>query len=201
MRYLWVDSPDNPWWEAIDAHGITGLFFDPREARVTKSYLEQVAARGQHVGIYLGHAWGDFGTTPQSFVDKAVSWVKSLRKGNDFPRVQWDLEQHDPSFIARVLQLWRKVYPFQATSWTMEGAQGGLFDGKPELVDAIIRTRVRLSPQLFNGAMTEAWDSLAMTRDLTLRGFPAAAVSPCYDAGKLPGYWQGYAFTQGRLKL
>ena len=58
-------------------------------------------------------------------------------------------------------------------------------------VQGIISLKIRLCPQLYNGAMTEVWDSLAYTRDLTKRGFPDALVSPFYDAKHLPRGWMG----------
>jgi hypothetical protein len=47
--------------------------------------------------------------------------------------------------------------------------------------------------------MTQVWDTLAAARDLTKRGFLDAIITPFYDAAKLPEYWNGFAFTQGRL--
>lgn len=197
MRYLWVDYPDNPWWEAINANGIDGLFFDPRQPRVTKSYLEQIAARGKAVGIYLGHAWGEFGSTPESFVAKAKQWVAPLRKSNSFPKVQWDLEQHDPHFILRVLQLWRKEFPWQDTSWTLESMQGGWMDTEA-FVKPMMACRVRVVPQYFGGAM-EPFAADVSFNDLLVRGFDPKIISGCYDAKHLPLWWNGYAFSQGRL--
>jgi hypothetical protein len=47
--------------------------------------------------------------------------------------------------------------------------------------------------------MTKTFDTLAMARDLTKRGFPDGLVTPFYDAARLPEYWDGFAFTMGRL--
>ena len=68
-----------------------------------------------------------------------------------------------------------------------------------EFVQTVLNCRVRLAPQLYNGQMTEVWDSLAYSRDLTKAGFPDSIISPFYDAMKLPVGWDGFAFTQGRL--
>lgn len=197
MKYLWVDYPDNPYWEAIAKHGINGLFFDPRQERVTKAYLEDVASRGKAVGIYFGAAWGELGTTPESYVAKAQEWTDPLRKSTTFPRVQWDLEMHDPEFILAVLQLWRKKYPSQATSWTLESFQGGWMDTEA-FVKPVLACRVRVVPQYFHGDMTPFAQDTAM-RDLLVRGFPHSIISGHYDAARLPDRWDGYAFTQGRL--
>ena len=198
MRYAWIDSPDNPYWETLERHGIDGLFFDPRQPRVTKAYLEEIALRNKAVGIYIGHAWPELGTTPESFVTKAVEWATPLRKSNSFPRVQWDLEQHDPEFILAVLKLWRQKFPWpQSTSWTLESFQGGWMD-REAFVKPVLACRVRVVPQYFHGDMTPFAQDESM-KDLMARGFPADIISGCYDAARLPDRWRGFAFTQGRL--
>jgi hypothetical protein len=112
-------------------------------------------------------------------------------------RVQFDMEEHDPDKVAEVLEAWRMIKPKVNTSWTMEAGQGGWMS--PAFVARITACRVRLVPQLYNGAMTEVWDALTYARDLTSRGFPDSIVSPFYDAKHLPRGWDGYAFTIGRL--
>jgi hypothetical protein len=213
MKYLWVDKDNNPWWEAVAHYGINGLFFDPRDPRVTKTYLEQVASSGKAVGIYLGHAWGEFGNTPESFAAKAKQWITPLRKSNSFPKVQWDLEQHDPEFILRTLQIYRRDFPWQDTSWTLESMQGGWMDTEA-FVKPIIACRVRVCPQYFGGGfwsipaeggdghlrLMEPFAPDVAFKDLLIRGFPANLISGCYDAKLLPLRWDGYAFTQGRLR-
>lgn len=214
MRYLWVDFPDNPSWDVIARHGIDGLFFDPRQPRVTKPYLEQVASRGYAVGVYFGAAWGELGSTPESYVAKGKQWLDPLRKSNSFPKVQWDLEMHEPDFILRVLQLWRQKFPTQDTSWTLESMQGGWMDTEA-FVKPVLACKVRVVPQFFGGnfwnvpadsgdpgqnvRLMEPFAPDVAVKDLIARGFPPNIISGCYDARLLPLWWNGYAFTQGRL--
>jgi hypothetical protein len=196
VRYLWVDKDNNAWWEAVAHYGIDGLFFDPRDPRVTKTYLEN--QHGKAVGIYFGAAWGELGNTPESYVAKAKQWTDPLRKSNSFPKVQWDLEMHDPEFIIRVLQLWRKAFPWQDTSWTLEGFQGGWMDHE-KFVKPLLAARIRVVPQYFQGDMTPWCPDTAM-KDLLARGIPHTVISGCYDAGLLLPWWDGFAFSQGRLR-
>lgn len=202
MRYLWVDWPDNPNWDKCAEYGIDGLFFDPRPRPgdvqphvIDKRYLEDVAARGKAVGIYIGAGWGELGSTPESYVAKAREWLAPLRKSNSFPKVQWDLEMHDPEFIRRVLLGYRMLFPWQDTSWTLEPAQGGLFG--PEFITEVTqKLRVRVVPQLFGGAM-QPFDVEYVKDDL--KAFPPQSISLCHDAARLGVGWRGFAFTQGRL--
>lgn len=208
MRYLWVDWPDNPNWDKCAEYGIDGLFFDPRPRPgevqphvIDKKYLEEVNARGFAVGIYIGAGWGELGQSPTSYINKAIEWMKGLRKSNSFPKVQWDLERIKPNnaenvqFILDVLRKWRVVFPWQDTSWTLEPGQGGLF-GKEFIEEVTQKLRVRVVPQLFGGAM-QAFDVEYVKEDL--RNFPPQSISLCHDAARLGIGWKGFAFTQGRL--
>lgn len=200
MRFIWVDTGDNPYYEKLQANGIDGVFFDPRDPRVTREYMLDIKSKGYKFGIYAGAGWGELGTTPTDYVAVVNNWVKALQQGvkdNAFPRVQFDLEMHDPAFILEVFRLWRAVRPWQATSWTLEGFQGGLFS--PDFVRATVNDyHIRVCPQYFTGSM-KPWAQDRAFMDLVQRGFPPSLISGCYDAAILPEWWDGYAFTQGRL--
>lgn len=198
MRAIWIDKGNNPANEKLAANGIDANFFDPRDERVTKDYLvENCSARFRAAGIYIGAGWGELGSTPKSHAEAAFDWIVPLRKGNAFPKVQWDLEMHDPEFILAVLRLYRATFPWQDTSWTLEPGQGGLFG--PEFIKEITQVlRVRVVPQLFGGAM-QPFDVQYVLEDLLTRGWPATSISLCHDAARLGIGWKGFAFTQGRL--
>lgn len=198
MRYAWVDSNHNPRNDLASQFGIDGWFFDPRDPRVTKQYLvDNCQAKFRVAGIYIGHAWGELGPTPQSFVDRATDWLAPLRKSNGFPKVQWDLEQHDPDFILAVLRLWRARWLWQETSWTLEPGQGGLF-GPDFITEVTQKLRVRVVPQLFGGPMLP-FDARYVFEDLTSRGWPASSISFCHDGALLHQGWSGFAFTMNRM--
>lgn len=197
MRYLWVDRGNNADFTIGAKYGIDGYFFDPRDERVSKAYLEDVVAKGKAVGIYIGAGWGEVGDTPVSYVSRVTDWMIPLRKDNNFPKVQFDIELHDPVFVLEVLRLWRKAYPWQATSWSLESMQGGWMS--PEFVAGVVAAHCRVSPQYYGGDMTPIAPDRAF-RNLALAGFPLALISGTYDAARLDAWWDGFAFTQGRLK-
>jgi hypothetical protein len=68
----------------------------------------------------------------------------------------------------------------------------------PTFVQAIVDLRVRVVPQFYLGDMQPVAQDVAL-KDLLVRGFPYALVSGFYDAAALPGRWDGFAFTMGRL--
>ncbi len=113
------------------------------------------------------------------------------------PFVCADIETKDVAFVLAFARRWRQLRPQRVTDWTLEGHQGGLFTEAQALeLAAAFRFVV---PQCYNGAMTEVWDTYAMTRNLVGAGFAFAQLRPFYDAARLPVWWDGYAFTQGRL--
>lgn len=198
MRFVWVDAGNNASWAQLQAHGITGEFYaasDP--AAAVKQRLDDSKARRHAAGIYGAWNWidGDGEEFAEWLDDRVGQIVPSPTAA--FPKVQLNNERHDADDILRMLRRWRALRPKQDTSWTMEGGQGGWMS--PAFVDEVMKLKVRVVPQLYNGAMTEAWDSLTFARDLTKRGFPDALISPFYDASRLPVGWDGFAFTQGRL--
>jgi len=206
VKALWVDEDNDPNYAKVAQFGITALYFALRDPRLTPTYLGQVRARGFGVGVYAVQSWpeyggdGTHGGPGDVFAENVaarLAVVAGTTLGRNHPKVQLDMEDHDPVNIARALTRWRELHRYQDTSWTMEAGQGGWMDAA--FVAAVLLARVRLVPQCYNGAMTEVWDTLAYARDLTKRGFPDSLVSPFYDAARLPHGWDGFAFTMGRL--
>ena len=196
MRFCWADAGDDPDYAAGDRHGIDGYFWPLFDSLTTTVNLLDTQARGHVAGIYMATNWPQFAGKTPTQTAAAVS-AEYLRLAVPGLRVQFDIEEHDPDKIASTLEAWRSLRRGVGTSWTMEGGQGGWMT--PEFVQRILACKVRIVPQLYNGAMTEVWDSLAYARDLTSRGFPDAIISPFYDAAELPVGWDGYCFTAGRL--
>jgi hypothetical protein len=196
---VWVDAGNDPGYAKLKANRIDTAYFDVRDPRVTRTYLNDVRAKGYGVGIYAAWNWPEVPQTGTTF----AQWLSTQlgRFGSSsaptFPRVCADIETHDVSYVLAFLKRWRQLRPRRVTDWTLEGFQGGLFT--PSDAALILEANVGVSPQLYNGDMTQAWDSLAAARNLMTAGFPEGVVVPFYDAAHLPEWWEGYAFTQGRL--
>lgn len=197
MKWVWVDAGNDPQYEKLAANGIKGCFFALSDPRVTKPYLQAVAARGFAAGVYMAWNWPQYaGKTGKEMAELVNDQVAPLIVSDRLPKVQFDIEEHDPSLIGSCLLRWRQLRRSQDTSWTLEGMQGGWMD--KAFVTVVLGTKVRVAPQSFTGDMRpQAQD--AVLRDLTRRGFPESIVSLFYDAAHLPIDWSGWAFTQGRL--
>jgi hypothetical protein len=196
MKNVWVDAGNDPDFNKGDQNEINGYFLALFDSRTTKTQLENIKAKGYQVGVYMVTNWPEFvGKTPAQIAKLVSDEYKRLNVKS--LRVQFDMEEKDPDKIASVLEEWRLLHPSVNTSWTMEAGQGGWMG--QVFVARVLACRVRLVPQCYNGAMTQVWDTLTYSRDLTQRGFPDSLISPFYDAAHLPVGWDGFAFTQGRL--
>lgn len=199
MRSLWVDAGNDCDWARAHAHKMTALYYPVNDPIAdVKRRVAETKAHGYTPGVYMAWNWPEFaGLSGVDMAEKMHSLVASVEAGGIAVKVQFNNELHDPTLIRGMLSRWRALRPTKDTSWTMEGHQGAWMT--PEFVKAIVAARIRLVPQLYNFDMTQIWDSLAMARDLTKRGFPDSLVSPFYDAAHLPHWWDGFAYTQGRL--
>lgn len=193
MRYLWTDAGNDPDFNRGDKHGINGYFQPMFDIRTTRKSLENIRGHGHAAGIYLGHNWLPGKTAAQYAAIASAEYKRLYVPGL---KVQFNLEEHDPGFIADVLEAWRALRKNVGTSWTMEGFQGGWMG--TSFVPRLLATRVRVVPQTFTGNMTRQ-ESDAVLRDLTKRGIPESLISPFYDAAQLGIGWDGFAFTAGRL--
>jgi hypothetical protein len=200
MKYLWVDSGNDADLTKGDQHDIDGYYFDLFDPRVTEASIGAVASKGHSVGVYMAWNWPQFSGKAPATVAKIVSdkvrMIVGPNTSPNFPRVQFDLEQHNPEFIAQTLEAWRKLQPTRATSWTMESFQGGWM--YPAFVQRILACRVRVVPQYYKGDMSPVAEDVGL-KDMLVAGFPFTSVTGFYDAAALPANWSGFAFTQGRL--
>ena len=199
MRTLWIDSGNDPDWAKVQEHGMTHLYFDLFDPRVRPAYLNAVKAKGYGVGVYVVSNWPQVSGDGKTFAEKVSAQLSIVAPGPDvasFPKVQLDIEQHDPVFILDALERWRELRPKRDTSWTMESMQAGWMS--PAFVTGVLACRVRIVPQYYLGDMSPVAQDVAL-KDMLNAGFPASIVTGFYDAKALPAYWDGFAFTMGRL--
>lgn len=201
FRACWIDQGNGPDYAKFAANAITWPYFDIRDPRLTPAYLDGVIAHAgiDGAGVYVAWNWPELaGKTPAQVADwidlrlRAIGWL-----GN--PPVCFDAETDNTGYVAETLRVFRVLRPKRTIDYTLEGHKGGIWSGAVvarQIVSAVCRYVV---PQCYNGAMTQTWDTYAMTADLVSAGFPFAELRPFYDAAHLPVWWSGYAFSQGRL--
>lgn len=198
MNYVWIDVNSDPDWSRLARHGIDGVYLALGDARTTRVALRDAANRGFTVGVYMASNWGEYVGLSGPQIAEAVHqrvqplvWSRTSR-----PKVQFDMEEHDPEKIASCLERWRELQPARDTSWTMESMQGGWMSG--DFVQRVRKCKVRVVPQFYRGDMSPIAADASL-RDLMERGFPESLVTGFWDAAALPHYWRGWAFTQARL--
>lgn len=194
MRFVWTDAGDDPSWGIGDQWSIDG-YYAPLFDEITPAVLDEAIRRGHAHGVYFGHNWRP-GAGPVELVAEVSEEFFELVRTRPKLRLMWNLEEHDPTFVAAVLEEWRRRHPRVNTSWSCEGMQGGWMS--PAFVQRVLACRVRVVPQCFTGGMSRL-ESDVVLRDLLRRGFPENIVSPFYDAAQLGQRWDGFAFTMGRL--
>lgn len=200
MRAIWIDEGNDANYAKLAALGITEPCYSLRDPRVTKPYLQAAKAHAgvTAVGVYFAWNWWPALTGVQ-LAEKVSALCAPLFKSTapDFPYVCADIEAADTGYAVAFLRRWRELRPQRVTDWTLEGHKGATLPAATWLVvSGLVRYVV---PQCYNGAMTQTWDTFAMADDLYDHGLPFHSVRPFYDAAHLPEWWDGYAFTQGRL--
>lgn len=200
-RSVWVDANNDPAYTKIAKNGITDIFFDALDPRVTKPYLDAVKSKSYAPGLYLcsqGPGWPmqHDKVTGRVFADWAYDTVERIAQGDKSIKVHLNCESSDPDWLVTMLKRWRAHSPKRDTALLIEGRKAGIFNDSH--VRAINKTGVWICPEFFTGDMTahpEGFVTLPMIR----RGFNPATLYGCYDAANLPYDWVGVAFTQGRL--
>ena len=197
---VWVDNGTDVNVPKLAQYGIDAPYFDPRDPRVTATYLENVKGQGYKPGLYF--AWNWYAVQSPESLAKVISDAVSAVGWFGNPPVCIDIEKGhgltDASYVPYVVAFfkrWRQLRPHRETDYTLEGFQGGLF--APTAVQAIVAANVQVCPQFYAGNMTALGHSPML--DLLMAGFPGSRLDGMYDAAALPYRWRGYAFTQGRL--
>lgn len=209
MRNVWAVPNDDPSWDRLEQHGVTGVYVAMEgDGLLSKDYLREIQTRVGVAGLYQGHNWHPGESAVQS-AQRASAAYAAVTTGTgkvSGVRVMLNWEQHDPQDILLGLREWRRLRPNVNTSWSMEGMQGGWMGPVvtatvsrsafiAEIVDDI---KVRWVPQGFVGNMARRESDIVL-RDLIRRGVPENVVSLFYPAADLGEGWDGFAFTEGLL--
>jgi hypothetical protein len=199
---VWQDEGSEPDLHGLLQRGIDCVYFSVRDPKVNLARLESVRDSLGAAGLYLcsqGEGWpAATQNSGKAWADWAYGEVqKRIAPGTagQFPRVILNCETHDVAWILAMLRQWRRRSPRRATCWSMEGHQYPLFAGDaPELE----RLTISVGPQCYNGAMSRRTESGREVLEWGRIVGPERVV-PFLDASLLGDWWQGIAFSSGRL--
>lgn len=200
MNSCWIDEGNDPDYPRLRANGIDTVCRSIRDSRTTKAALRADIAAGFGVSVYFASSWypGESGRQLCNIVSGLL--VNCDLGTPDKPSVCADIERDDIGFVREFFRRWHVVRALRVTDWTLEGHKGGLLT-PTDVADLLVTVKRYFVPQCYDGAMAHGWDPLAMAKNLVAAGIPLERVVPFLDASRLSSYawWQGYAFTQGRL--
>jgi hypothetical protein len=184
-------------WQRVAKHGMTALYYpvtDP-PADVRRRIMD-TRQRVLTPGLYAAWNWWP-ALDGAAFAEKVHALATACTPvGTLAPKVQLDIETHDPGYILAALRRWRALRPYQDTSWTLESMQAGWMT--PAFVAEVIQLKIRVVPQYYGGDMAPFAQDMAL-RNLIRVGFPEKLVTGFYNAAALPHYWDGFAFSMGTL--
>lgn len=195
MKAIWVDAGNDADYMKLRARGITDPYFDVRDPRITKPYLEKLRSDGFSPGVYAAWNWQNWKTGAE-FANWMHGKLRPLPQYPDFPKVHLDIETHDVQWIIDALTRFRTLRPKRVTGFTLEGHQGGLFT--PQDAAAITKLDMDILPQAYRGDMIRQ-ESDRVVMDLIAAGFDPKRIYCFHDAAQVGDWWEGVLFTQGRL--
>lgn len=208
MRICWLNLGEAPDYAKMKRYGVEAPCFDIRDPVLRtqvggRHYLdvvdEQVSGKPR---VHVVQSWyPDLG--PEAFARVADELLRQVGWfGN--PAVELDIEKGAPltdstyvDFVRRALREWRRLRPTRETSYTLEGFQGGLFNGRYDAVVEIAGKTNHIVPQSYHGDMTP--HQAGLVQNLVDYGFPREKVRVFYDAAITQEPWDGWLFNQSRL--
>jgi hypothetical protein len=207
LRALWIDEGEPPDPARLAGRAFNRLYLSAREA--TKAAVAHVRELGYAAGLYWASTW-DAGLTGAQAAELMNQRWLALDGKVSLLHVQFNVEQHDPEYVVELFARWRALRPFASTSWALEGFQGGWVRA---IAAQVVAANVLLVPEAYAGAMVKldppptlaaslpvTFDPDGVKRDLTDNGIPADRVTVFHDAAQLRRGWDGFAFTQRRLR-
>ena len=195
LYFVWVDEGNDPDYDKLVKHGISGVSLSLREATIER--LDELPLKGFQAGVYFAQNWYD-AATGHELADLVSARLQELAPGSpfDFPRVCCDIETHDVVYLLEFFRRWRAHRPRRLTDFALEGFQGGLFS--EAVAQELTLLHVNMVPSNYKGDM-RPWAADRVALDLVDRGFAPDRLFGFYDGAALPAGWQGYVCTQGRL--
>ena len=200
---VWVDAGSDPDPAKFARAGATVPYFDARWVAAKSDPLDYLKAWSKApgmtgAGLYLCDPWQWPGppTNPGAWADYAYDLVQrkcAPGTSGSFPHVDLNYEQDNPAWLVAMLQRWRSHEPKRVTSWVVQARKAPIYSA---IVPTLNKLGITVKCECYVGNMervessaeTEAWRAAGATR-----------VFPMLDGAQLGAYWQGSAFTMGRL--
>jgi hypothetical protein len=195
MRAVWLDAGNVPNPAVLAAHGVTRTVWPENVAYTTRELID--AWRDEYAqGIYSARNW--YGFTPAEWADHVSERVHTLGGDARMLEVHFNVEPFDATYTTQLLLEWRRQRPYRDTVLIVEWNKGAILGPVVHLVknDA----HLVIAEENYTGLEMTPQDADVARCNLTGNGIPRSKAVVCYDAARLGAWWDGVAFTQGRLK-
>jgi hypothetical protein len=201
VRSIWVNiGTDVVSYEGLRQLGVGKVFFDAHGHG--RAQLVRARDEGFQVGVYDNPQWWGFpdkvadpttGRMAKRMRDITSQRLTALGVDEEQCDVCFNIEksameqaglvsqQSQNKYVKDLFYWWRRSRRNRATSWTMEGHQGGWF---PEAMRSAELAATLFVPQGYDEAMRR-WDSYGIVQDLIDWGVPGNRIEPFYDAPEL----------------
>jgi hypothetical protein len=215
MKAIWRANPYGatwPPWDKLNSRGVTDIYFAARKIdldtgkyvrnnlQLTPAYATGVRSHNLGYRIFRDPSWDSI-SDPVVLVDGAVSDILAVDPSGGYVPYMFDIEYHNPAFVAETLRRFRQKFPRGPVAWTLEPLQGGWFTA--DLVKVLNNDpNLVVVPQAFYGNMAPADvpPYSKLKNDIVSRGVKANRVKVFYDGAKsLPPDWDGCILSEERL--
>ena len=191
MRSVWVDEGNDADYVTCKRNGCDTLSFAIRDPR-TPNNLKTAKAQGWATRVYAAWTWWP-DLSGDEFVGAVSALLTRVAPGTvGTPGVDLNYEGDNPAYVAAMLERWRELRPHRDTLWTMQSHKAALYGG---IASVLSDARITVAPQCYSGAMVRVESAAEYAAWRVI----ASRISPFYDAAQLGLWWEGTAFTQGRL--
>lgn len=214
MKAIWRTNPygaaDFPDWKKLSDRGVTdyyvpALMYDPTTGKYVRNTRQINAQYRKDILTRMGYrqyrdpSWTSI-IDPKVLAFTAENDIYTV-SSTEYTPYMFDIEYHDPAFVAKTIQAFRTLFPKGPVAWTLEPWQGGWFT--PALVDILNRDiNLVVVVQNFFGNMSPAGTKNGLTpaQELLRVGISTNRVKTFYDGAKpMPNNWDGCILSEERI--
>lgn len=207
MKACWIDHGQDVIHERMAKHGVTEIVIPGEESPLANpAKVKELADRGYKVTVMFAWNWHGYGfRPPEEFARYCSERLKAIGHPAVNPDVLLDIEKGAGlneftyvTWVIRCLEQWRKLRPTRGTNLTLEGMQGGLFNGRAADVAKLLNMVGAIIPQGYTGD-ERLMDVDTNRLDLANNGFPHSRIRHFYLGKDVPLNFDGILWRQGLL--
>jgi hypothetical protein len=198
-------GPKWPNGDKLKGAGLKRLYYEANNPELDAAFFQQLRDWGYEVGVMRDPVWNDYSSTPEQFIAQVngdIARFAPKKPNGTRPQlaVMLDIERHDPDYVVRALQEFKRTQPGRNVCWTLEFHQAGWFSDELVRLVNTYGNQLKVLPQLYLGSMDAVVDSHAAARDMArVNDERLAFFYSCRVP--LPIGWDGCAYLESWAQL